>query len=158
MLGHVFRTTPIPRSSFTAISNGGTVFNRLNGMFGLAIWDVRQKRLLLARDPFGIKLIYYRMECRTVYFGSEIRAILAAPGQSAEIDPASINLFLRYRYTPSPHTIYEGSRKLAPGTMLIVERGCAGFINGIDSGPHRFHRRNRPGEAEEELASCTDVR
>ena len=57
---------------------GDDVFNRLNGMFGLAIWDVRRKRLVVARDPFGIKLIYYRIDGKRLYFGSEIRAVRAS--------------------------------------------------------------------------------
>ena len=62
---------------------GDEVLNHLNGMFGLAIWDVRQKRLVLARDPFGIKLVYYKIDAGRVYFGSEIRAVLAATTEAA---------------------------------------------------------------------------
>ena len=110
--GHVFRTTCDTEVIVNGYKQwGDEVFDRLNGMFGLAIWDVRRKRLLLVRDPFGIKLIYYKIEKDTVYFGSEIRAILAAPGQSADVDPTALNLFLRYRYTPSPYTIYDGSQE-----------------------------------------------
>src|SRR5881396_3126495 len=70
--GHVFRT----RSDTEVIVQGykqwgDEVLNRLNGMFGLAIWDVRQRRLVLARDPFGIKQIYYRIDWNRLYFGSE---------------------------------------------------------------------------------------
>ena len=124
--GHHFRT----RSDTEVIVHGykqwGTgVLQRLNGMFGLAIWDVRAKRLVVARDPAGIKLIYYRIEGGTVAFGSELRAVLAALPQRPSVDPTSVNLFLRYRYTPSPLTLYEGVRKLAPGTMLVVENGQA---------------------------------
>src|SRR5436309_9133864 len=90
-------------------------------MFGLAIWDARQRRLVLARDPFGIKLVYYRIDADRVYFGSEIRAVLAATQDRAEVDPISLHLFLRYRYTPSPYTLLKGVRKLAPGTMLAFE-------------------------------------
>ncbi len=76
--GHVFRT----KSDTEVIVHGykqwgDEVLNRLNGMFGLAIWDVRQRRLVLARDPFGIKLVYYRIDKDRLYFGSEIRAVRA---------------------------------------------------------------------------------
>src|SRR6202008_2982561 len=109
---HVFRT----KSDTEVIIHGykqwgDEVLNRLNGMFGLAIWDVRQKRLVLARDPFGIKLLYYRIEGDCLSFGSEIRAVRAATPDRAEIDPISLNLFLRYRYTPSPYTIVKGVHK-----------------------------------------------
>src|SRR5437899_13025814 len=105
--GHTFRT----RSDTEVIVHGyrqwgDEVLNRLNGMFGLAIWDARQRRLVLARDPFGIKLVYYRIDGDRVYFGSEIRAVLAATHDRAEVDPISLHLFLRYRYTPSPYTLF----------------------------------------------------
>jgi asparagine synthase (glutamine-hydrolysing) len=121
--GHIFRT----RSDTEVIVHGykqwgEDVFNRLNGMFGLAIWDVPRERLILARDRFGIKMIYYRMDGQHLYFGSEIRAVLAATEERGEVDATALNLFLRYRYTPSPHTIFAGIRKLAPGSMLICEK------------------------------------
>ena len=57
---------------------GDDVVNHLNGMFGFAIWDVRRQRLVVARDRFGIKLIYYRIDGGCLYFGSEMRAVKAA--------------------------------------------------------------------------------
>src|SRR6202035_3949721 len=88
-----------------------------------AIWDARKERLVVARDAFGIKMIYYKIDEGRVYFGSEIRAVVAAKNEKAEVDPISLNLFLRYRYTPSPYTIFSGIRKLAAGTMLVFEKG-----------------------------------
>src|SRR2546423_598724 len=122
--GHRFRT----RSDTEVIIHGykewGTeVLNHLNGMFGLAIWDVNNQRLVVARDAMGIKLVYYRIANGQLTFGSEIRAILAAESCKPSVDPVALNLFLRFRYTPSPLTIFEGIRKLAPGTMLVLERG-----------------------------------
>ncbi|MGB8030170.1 MAG: asparagine synthase (glutamine-hydrolyzing) [Terracidiphilus sp.] len=101
---------------------GEDVFNHLNGMFGLAIWDTLKEKLVIARDRFGIKMIYYRIEGGRLYFGSEIRAVEAAAGETAEVDHTALNLFLRYRYTPSPYTIFRGIRKLASGTMLVCEK------------------------------------
>src|SRR5438477_10792805 len=122
--GHHFAT----RSDTEVIVHGykqwGTeVFNHLNGMFGVAIWDVRRRRLVLARDAMGIKLIYYRIADGQLTFGSEIRPILAAENSKPAVDPVALNLFLRFRYTPSPLTIFDGVRKLAPGTMLILVGG-----------------------------------
>jgi asparagine synthase (glutamine-hydrolysing) len=97
--------------------------NHLNGMFGLAIWDVNNQRLVVARDAMGIKLVYYRIANGQLTFGSEIRAILAAESSKPSVDPIALNLFLRFRYTPSPLTIFEGIRKLAAGMMLVVEGG-----------------------------------
>jgi asparagine synthase (glutamine-hydrolysing) len=122
--GHAFRT----RSDTEAIIHGYKewgieVLNHLNGMFGVAIWDAKKKRLVVARDAMGIKLIYYRIDKGHLTFGSEIRPILAATNSRPDVDPVALNLFLRFRYTPSPLTIFEGIRKLAPGTMLVVENG-----------------------------------
>ena len=92
-------------------------------MFGVAIWDVQAARLVVARDAMGIKLVYYASQGGTVWFGSEMRAVVAGLRQRPEVDPVALNLFLRYRYTPSPLTIFKGIEKLAPGTMLVVEGG-----------------------------------
>jgi asparagine synthase (glutamine-hydrolysing) len=150
--GHIFRT----RSDTEVIVHGykqwgDDVLNHLNGMFGLAIWDVRQQRLVLARDPFGIKLIYYAIENGRLYFGSEVRAVLAATGERAEVDPNSLNLFLRYRYTPSPHTMFKGIRKLAAGTMLVCEKGTCQVRHWYRYAPVPFSPMKSPVEAREEL-------
>jgi asparagine synthase (glutamine-hydrolysing) len=102
---------------------GTDVFNHLNGMFGLAIWDVRNERLVVARGAMGIKLVYYKIRNGQLTFGSEIRPILVAEDSKPEVDPVALKLFLQFRYTPSPLTIFQGIRKLAPGTMLVVEKG-----------------------------------
>jgi asparagine synthase (glutamine-hydrolysing) len=122
--GYQFRTNSDTEVIIHAYKEWGSdAFNHLNGMFGLAIWDVQTERLVLARDPMGIKLIYYKIENGALTFGSEIRAILAAQKSGPDVDPTALNLFLRFRYTPSPLTIFQGIRKLAPGTMLVLEKG-----------------------------------
>src|SRR3954463_12801543 len=74
--GHLFRTNSDTEVIVHGYKQwGDEVLNRLNGMFGLAIWDKRQRRLVLARDPFGIKPVYYRIDGGRVYFGSEMRPI-----------------------------------------------------------------------------------
>src|SRR5438132_530638 len=124
--GHRFRTSSDTEAIVHGYKEWGTgVFDRLNGMFGVAIWDGERRRLVLARDPMGIKLIYYAVRDGSVWFGSEMRPVLAALGQRPEVEPVALNLFLRYRYTPSPLTIFKGVEKLPPGTMLVVENGAA---------------------------------
>jgi asparagine synthase (glutamine-hydrolysing) len=152
--GHVFRT----RSDTEVIIHGykqwgDEVFNRLNGMFGVAIWDERERRLVIARDPFGIKLVYYRIEENCLYFGSEMRAVRAAMAEPAEIDPISLNLFLRYRYTPSPYTMLKGVRKLAPGTKLTVQDGKCELTRWYRFKPVPFCPAKTNDEAREELLS-----
>jgi asparagine synthase (glutamine-hydrolysing) len=122
--GHRFQTNSDTEVIVHGYKQWGTdVFGRLNGMFGLAIWDTRRRRLVIARDAMGIKLVYYRTAGGRLTFGSEIRAVLSAEDASPSIDPTALNLFLKFRYTPSPLTIFSGIRKLAPGTMLVVEDG-----------------------------------
>ncbi len=123
-LGHQFRTKCDTEVIVLGYKQwGDDVLNHLNGMFGLAIWDARLKRLLVARDPFGIKPIYYRIDNGSVFFGSEIRPVIATSTEKPEVDPVSLNLFLRYRFTPSPKTVFKGVQKLAPGSRLIFEKG-----------------------------------
>jgi asparagine synthase (glutamine-hydrolysing) len=150
--GHVFRT----RSDTEVLVHGykrwgEDLFNHLNGMFGVAIWDSERKKLLLARDPMGIKLVYYRMENGTVTFGSEIRPIRAAFPGKPEIDPAALNLFLRYRYTPSPLTLFQGIRKLAPGTMIVFEDGKSRLSRWYRNKPVLFSPPPSEDEAKETL-------
>jgi asparagine synthase (glutamine-hydrolysing) len=121
--GYHFRTNSDTEVIVHGYKEWGTdVLNRVNGMFGLAIWDVHKERLILARDAMGIKLIYYKIDNGRLTYGSEIRAVLIAEDNKPEVDPVALNLFLRFRYTPSPLTIFQGIRKLAPGTMLIAEK------------------------------------
>ncbi len=84
-------------------------------------------------------------------FGSEIRPVLAAEDSRPEVDPAALNLFLRFRYTPSPLTIFQGIRKLAPGTMLVVENGNCREERWYDFRPEPFAKPPDDRDATEEL-------
>jgi len=150
--GHVFRTNSDTEVIIHGYKQwGDEVLNRLNGMFGLAIWDVRQKRLVVARDAFGIKLIYYRVEKGSLYFGSEMRAACAPIPEQPEVDPTALNLFLRYRFTPAPHTILKGLHKLAPGTKLTVQNGSLQIDRWYQYKPVPFGPSKSAAEATEEL-------
>ncbi len=150
--GHRFRTRCDTEVIVHGYKEWGTgVFARLNGMFGVAIWDVRQRRLVVARDAMGIKLVYYRSDGGRLIFGSEIRALLAADRSLPEVDPAALSLFLRFRYTPSPLTIFKGIHKLAPGTLLVVEKGKCREERWYDYTPVPFPDDKSEREAEEEL-------
>jgi len=152
--GHVFRTSSDTEVIVHGYKQwGDEVLNRLNGMFGLGIWDVRHQRLLLARDPFGIKLVYYRIDGSSLYFGSEMRTVRATTASRTEIDPTSLNLFLRYRYTPSPYTIIKGVCKLAPGTKLTIQNGSYQLSRWYRFQPTPFAPAKSPSEAREELLS-----
>jgi asparagine synthase (glutamine-hydrolysing) len=150
--GHQFRTNSDTEVIIHGYKEWGTdVFNRLNGMFGLAIWDIPNERLVLARDAMGIKLIYYKIDHGTLTFGSEIRPILAAQDSKPQVDPVAVNLFLRFRYTPSPLTIFQGIRKLPPGTMLIVEGARSEEERWYKFTPTPFPTPEEKGKAAHEL-------
>jgi asparagine synthase (glutamine-hydrolysing) len=150
--GHVFRT----KSDTEVIVHGykqwgDDVLLHLNGMFGLAIWDARQRRLVLARDPFGIKLVYYRTYAGRLYFASEMRALRTVTEQSLDVDPVALNLFLRYRYTPSPYTIHNGVHKLPAGTKLVAQDGNIAVSRWYNFKPTPFAERKSTRDAVEEL-------
>jgi len=150
--GHHFRT----RSDTEVLIHGykqwgKDVLNRVNGMFGLAIWDVEKQRLILARDAMGIKLVYYKIENGQLTFGSEIRPVTAANQSTPSADPVALSLFLRFRYTPSPLTIFRGIRKLAPGTMLVVEAGECREERWYNFTPTPFSTAKEEAEAAGEL-------
>jgi asparagine synthase (glutamine-hydrolysing) len=150
--GHVFRTRCDTEVLVHGYKQwGDDVVNHLNGMFGFAIWDVRNQRLVIARDPFGIKLIYFRIDRGCLYFGSEIRALRATLDEPAEVDVNALNLFLRYRYTPSPHTIFKGIQKLAAGSMLVCEKGSCQVRHWYNYRPTPFSPAKPILQVREEL-------
>ena len=150
--GHGFRTNCDTEVIIHGYKQWGTdVLNHLNGMFGLAIWDLEKRRLVVARDAMGIKLIYYRIGDGTLTFGSEIRALLAAESGEPDINPTALHLFLRFRYTPSPLTMFRNVRKLAPGTMLVFEQGRYREERWYNYTPLPFSSPKADVEAVEEL-------
>lgn len=122
--GHRFRGTGdsevIPR---LYEEHGLAFLSRLNGMFAIALWDSQRKRLLLARDRMGIKPLYYSVRGGSLWFGSEVKCILAAGGSSRLIDPLGLDQLLTFEYTASPTTLFDDVRKLAPGSWLTFGGG-----------------------------------
>lgn len=150
--GHTFQTKSDTEVIIYGYKQWGIdVINHLNGMFALAIWDEKKKQLMLARDRMGIKIVYYKIESGCLYFSSEIRALLGLHHQKPDIDPVALNLFLRYRYTPSPFTLYKGIKKLSPGTRLIIKNGLARYERWWNYQPVPFDPMPTEKQAEEEL-------
>jgi asparagine synthase (glutamine-hydrolysing) len=98
-------------------------FRRLRGMFAVAIWRESQKRLVLVRDRFGIKPLYFHRRGDDIYFGSELKAIFAHPEVERNLDAAALLYYLSLNYTPCPHTMVEGVEKLPPGHILEWKDG-----------------------------------
>jgi len=96
----------------------------LRGMFALAIWDAPAARLILARDPFGIKPLYYSLADGNLSFASELKAMLEQPGFSREIDPRAVAAYLAFNSIPAPLTIFAAARKLPAGTILSWQNGA----------------------------------
>ncbi len=103
--------------------HGEGFVERLRGMFAIALWDGRERRLLLARDRFGIKPLYYRHRDGTLSFASELKAMLAQPGFSREIDPRAVAAYLAFNSIPAPLTIFAEARKLPAGTLAVWREG-----------------------------------
>ena len=123
----------------------------LRGMFAIALWDAGARRLVLARDRFGIKPLYYRHAGETLSFASELTALRRQPGFAAEIDLDALHAYLAFNFVPAPLSIFRDVRKLPPGHILVWEEGA----------PPRVERYARPApvaaadvrrDGEEELA------
>lgn len=91
---------------------------RFVGMFAFALWDRKLRRLHLVRDRLGVKPLYYGWADSTLLFGSELRAFVPHPNFRPVVDRASLSLLMHFGYIPAPHAIYEGVRKVRPGTIL----------------------------------------
>jgi asparagine synthase (glutamine-hydrolysing) len=97
---------------------GKGMLQKLNGIFGFAIWDVQKQILFAARDHFGVKPIYYAFDENRFMLASEIKALVQVEGFDRSLDLQSLDDFLTFRYTPSPNTLFAGIKRLAPGHAL----------------------------------------
>jgi asparagine synthase (glutamine-hydrolysing) len=132
------------RSDTEVIVNGyrhwGTgVFSRLVGMFAIAIWDSRRRRLVLARDRFGEKPLYYMERPDALLFGSEIKAILTWPGVPRTAELSALHDFLSFGYIPGPDTAFAGIKRLQPAHFMVCEPGRRPVIS-------RYWQLPLPGE------------
>jgi asparagine synthase (glutamine-hydrolysing) len=120
--GHTFRTRCDTETIVHLYEElGEKCFAELRGMFGLALWDGRRKRLLLARDRMGKKPLFYAWDGKRLVFGSEIKALWPAGGISREIDHEAVSDYFSYQYVPAPKTIYRSVKKLLPAHYLVIE-------------------------------------
>jgi asparagine synthase (glutamine-hydrolysing) len=102
---------------------GERCFARLDGMFALAVWDRRTQTLVLARDRFGEKPLFYAHDDARLLFASELKALIEVPGLRRELDPAALRSYVRYGYVPTPASIFASVRKLPPGCYLRCSDG-----------------------------------
>ncbi len=123
--GHVFKTHSDTEIIVHGYEEwGDTSFDRYNGMFGIALYDITQKRLLLVRDHFGIKPLYYAVQGSTLLFGSEIKPIINSGLVEKVPNDETIYRYLMYRiHDEGEETFFKGVRRLLPGQMMIIEGG-----------------------------------
>lgn len=122
--GHVFTS----RSDGEVIlhlweDEGRSALRRLNGIFAIAIQDSRDGSIVLARDPIGVKPLFWSTESDTLWFGSEIRALQAAGAPMGRRDPVALAQFLTFLWIPDPRTPHEGARSLPAGHILTWRQG-----------------------------------
>src|SRR5512133_897835 len=117
--GHRFRTQGDTEVLVHLYEQEGPAFvRRLRGMFAVALWDSPRRRLVLARDRYGIKPLYYRADADGLEFASELRSL-----PRGEIDLDALDAFLAFNSIPAPLTIFREARKLPPGHVLVWEGG-----------------------------------
>lgn len=120
--GHLFATESDSEVVVHAYEEHGLDFARsLNGIFAIALWDGRSQRLILVRDPFGVKPLYWRAEGRTVTAASEVSAVLTTASHPPEIDEVALDHYLAWRFVPAPRTLFKGVSKLSAATHLTVD-------------------------------------
>jgi asparagine synthase (glutamine-hydrolysing) len=144
--GHTFRT----RSDTETIIHlyeelGEACFAELRGMFAIALWDGRRKRMILARDRIGKKPLFYSWDGKRLLFGSEIKALFAAGGLSKDMDLAALSDYFSYQYIPAPKTIYRDVRKLQAAHYMTVD---ASGIRESSYWDIRFDPQEQPSEAD----------
>ena len=122
--GHSFRTTSDTETIVHLYEDEGLEFvQHLNGMFAIAIWDSRHRRLVMARDRIGQKPLVYRHEPGRLLFASELKSLLQVNDVPRDIDAGAIDDYLTYQYIPHPKTIFSGIRKLPPGHLAVYQDG-----------------------------------
>ena len=118
--GATFRGSSDTEVLLAAFEEWGVVdaLREATGMFALAVWDVREQELSLARDRIGEKPLYYGVSGDSLLFGSELKALRAHPHWTAQTDPRAVGLLVRFGYIPAPYSIYRGIGKVTPGTVM----------------------------------------
>lgn len=120
--GHIFNTESDTEVVLKAYEEYGfDCVKQFNGMFAFALWDKNKNILFLARDPIGIKPLYYYLSKNKLIFASEIKAILEFSELNKELDKEALYNFLRFQYISAPNTIFKSIKKLLPGNILLIK-------------------------------------
>ena len=144
--GHRFRGTSDTEAILHLYEEeGDRMIQHLRGMFAFALWDAKQRRLLVARDRLGIKPLYWHDDGKRLSFASEMKALALDPRVDRTVNERAIAEYLTFQYVPSPGTIWKGVNKLPPGHLLVAD------ANGV-----RVERYwSLPAETDESLSEDT---
>jgi asparagine synthase (glutamine-hydrolysing) len=140
---------------------GEKCFERLHGMFAIALWDSRERKLLLARDRVGKKPLFYAADGRRIVFGSELKALLAPGNLDRDVDSEALSDYFSFGYVPAPKTIFRSVRKLLPGHYLVVSAKELREVSFWDFGFGKVENRTEEEWCEilrHELHEATRVR
>src|SRR5579884_348731 len=130
------------------LREGPAFVSRLRGMFAVALWDRRERQLLLARDRFGIKPLYYALDEGRLSFASELKALLRDPAFPREVDREALHAYLAFNSIPAPMSIFRAARKLAPGHLLTCSPSGVRIERYARPAPaHAQATRPEPAEA-----------
>ena len=152
--GHRFYTSSDTETIVHAYEQWGeSAFSRLRGMFGIALWDRTTRTLLLARDRAGIKPLHFVEHGSRIYFGSEIKSLIAAGVVEPEIDLEALDHYLSYLYAPRDRSFFRSVRKLPPGHFLRWRDGNTAVVKYWEIGASEAFR----GTSEEAAAALRAV-
>jgi len=130
---------------------GSDCVNKLRGMFAFALYDERRRKLLIARDRFGKKPLHYALAGKRLFFGSEIKAILAVAPELAEVNNEALLQYMYFGYIPDPLTAFLPIRKLPPGHLLEFEAGVVQVRQYWDLPQYGTHQPTSEEECLEEM-------
>jgi asparagine synthase (glutamine-hydrolysing) len=152
--GHTFAT----RSDCEVIvhlyeEHGDDCIRYLNGIFGFAIWDGRRRRLLVARDPLGVKPVYWHSDGRRLAVASEIGALLASGLVEPRVDRVALDHYLACRFTPAPRTLFEGVSKLPAASILVATEDGPPHVSSYRAAPAAPTTGLRGSELDDELVA-----
>ena len=170
--GHKLQTSSDTETILLLYRDEGLeAFQHLNGMFAIALWDNRERRLVLVRDRLGKKPLVFRYEKERLLFASELKSLLTIANLPREVDPSSIDEFLTYQYVPQPRTILKGYSKLPPGYLAVWKEGrlstqqywnpdftAEKSLAGAGSSPSTISETAATAEIRELLSSAVQLR
>ena len=154
-LGHVFQSASDTEVILESYKQWGLDFlEKLNGIFTFAIWDKIERSLLVARDPVGIKPLFFYDNHKTFIFGSEVKAVLANSQVSRAIDPKALDNYFSFNYMPAPQTLLREVTQLLPGHFLLFKNGrkTEGTFGSLSNRSHNESKLT----FDDELATFTE--